>query len=110
MKHLTVLLLIITVISCRKQEIQVEPIGEAIPWKDTTKSMAQVLDGSSLSLFKAAWKRSHMESLLNDQAIKSYTLLAPTDAAMTAAGWDLTAINSAAPEDLDTLLSFHVTA
>src|SRR6202008_4220653 len=84
---ISALLLIMLFLSCRKDEAQVEPVGKPVPYDGPAKSLAQVLDSSGLTLFRAAWKGSHMDSLLFSAGTRFYTLLAPTDAAFNAAGW-----------------------
>lgn len=106
-RSISALLLVLLFLSCRKEEAQVDPVGEPVPYDGPAKSLAQVLDSSGLTLFRAAWKGSHMDSILFATGTRFYTLLAPTDAAFNAAGWDLQKINSSNAETLDTLLAFY---
>lgn len=100
-------LLLLMFFSCRKQEVQVEPIGEPVPYDGPVQSLARVLDSSGLTLFNTAWKRSGMDNRLFASGIPSYTLLAPVNEALEAAGWNLEKINNSTPETLDTLLAYY---
>lgn len=101
-------LLLITAASCRKDEFQSAPEGEVIPYDEPKNTLQEVLQASSNTLFKAAWKRSNMDNILktkwNKQAL---TLLVPTDEAFIADGLTLEVINQTSPEKLDEILLYH---
>lgn len=95
-------------VACRKKELMPEPEGEKVPHQELTITLMELLEQSNNQLFKQAWNKSHMNSILDQNGPKAaYTLLAPDDAAMKAAGWDESRINAATPEELDTLLMLH---
>lgn len=96
--------------ACRKEEFQQVPHGEPVPYTDTAKHDLQTLLGmSQYRLFYTAWQKSHMNELMASQE-KSirHTILAPDDAAMQAAGLDAAGIAAQSPEQLDSLLRYHV--
>lgn len=96
--------------ACRKEEFQQIPHGEPVPYKDTVKHDVQTLLGMTPNkLFYAAWQKSHMNELMVSQgASVRYTVLAANDAAMQAAGLDAAGIDAQTPEQLDSLLRYHV--
>jgi uncharacterized surface protein with fasciclin (FAS1) repeats len=96
--------------ACRKEEFQQAPHGEPIPYTDTVRHDLQSLLGMTQNkLFYAAWQKSHMNELIASQSASvRYTILAPDDAAMQAAGLDAAGIAAQSPEQLDSLLRYHV--
>lgn len=102
-------LLLLACVSCRKQDIEPEPVGEAVPYDGPTRTLQQVLEKSPYTLFYAAWKRANMDAHLDAEGANTFTVLAPTDKALQQAGWTAEKINQASPETLDTLLSYYVT-
>lgn len=102
--------LLLMAAACRKEEFQQPPHGSPVPVADTAHhDVRGLLALSSHKLFEAAWKRSHMDQVLSAQAASvRFTILAPDDAAMAAAGFNAAGIAAATPEQLDTLLQFHV--
>ncbi len=105
---LAVTLLLVS--ACRKEEFQQVPHGEPVPHTDTARHDLQTLLGMSQhKLFYAAWQKSHMNELMaSKEASVRYTILAPDDAAMQAAGLDAAGIDAQTPEQLDSLLCYHV--
>lgn len=97
-------------VSCRKEEFQQVPHGEPVPYKDTARyDITTLLGMTPHTLFHAAWQKSHLSEELQAQGAGTrFTILAPDDAAMRAAGYDATAIAASTPEHLDSLLRFHV--
>jgi uncharacterized surface protein with fasciclin (FAS1) repeats len=84
------------------------PEGAAIPHTDITITLKEVLTASPYTLFKAAWERSDMNSIIKAKGNKApFTLLAPTDAAFIADGLTLDVINKTTPALLDSILLYH---
>jgi uncharacterized surface protein with fasciclin (FAS1) repeats len=101
-------LLSLTIASCRKAEFMPVPEGAAIPHTDITITLKEVLTASPYTLFKAAWERSDMNSIIKAKGNKApFTLLAPTDAAFIADGLTLDVINKTTPALLDSILLYH---
>lgn len=95
--------------SCKKNEEPPIPIGKPIPYPGQIMlSLDSALNKSPYKLFAAAWKRSGIDSLIKVAQPGPLTVFAPTDSAMTAAGYTQAAINIASKANLDTLLAFHV--
>ncbi|MCK7554182.1 fasciclin domain-containing protein [Chitinophaga sedimenti] len=112
MKRLIIcaLALLTLAVACKKEEFQQAPYGEKVPFADTAKYDLKVLIGASAThkLFYAAWQRSHADSVLHSRGIAGFTVLAPDDAAMRAAGYDEAAIAGAVVTDIDSLVLFHI--
>lgn len=102
--------LFILAAACRKEEFQQPPHGEPVPHTDTARyDVGGLLQASAHKLFAAAWRRSHMDAFMTAQPSSfRYTVLAPDDAAMRARGLDEAGIAAKSPDELDTLLKFHV--
>ncbi|MBN9297320.1 MAG: fasciclin domain-containing protein [Filimonas sp.] len=95
----------ITCLSCRKQDILPEPVGEPIPYKGADKTWQQLLDASPYTFFQTAWKRSNMGDIIKKDAAAFYTFFVPSDKAFQDAGWTLDKIKTVPVAQLDTLLS-----
>lgn len=97
-------------VACRKEEFQQPPHGGPVPYNDTARyELKSLLGMTGHKLFYAAWQKSNLNTILAAQgAAMRYTILAPDDAAMTAAGYTNAAIAAAPVEELDSLLCFHV--
>ena len=108
LKLIAFCLLFLTLASCRKAEFQPEVEGEQVPGQDLTITLNAVLEASPYTLFKAAWKRSNMNSIIEKRGSSSpITLLVPDDAAFIADGMTLEVINNTSPSLLDSLLLYH---
>lgn len=108
LKLIAICLLFITLASCRKAEFQPEIEGEQVPGQDLTITLNEVLEASPNTLFKAAWKRSHMNTIIEKRGKSStVTLFVPNDAAFIAEGMTLEVINNTSPALLDSLLLYH---
>ncbi len=94
--------------ACTQKDAQVDPIGKSIDYTGPAKTIRQLLDSTNCTIYKAAWKKTNMDSILNDKVLVAYTLLVPTDAAFNKAGITLDKVAAMAVEDLDTLLLLHV--
>jgi hypothetical protein len=99
------LLALLLMTGCRKDEFIPPPEGEKVPYEDPGyKTLEETLKASPYQLFLKAYQRSHMDSVLKGNY--EYTLLAPTDAAMQAAGYT-EAVIAAMPENAaDELVAF----
>jgi uncharacterized surface protein with fasciclin (FAS1) repeats len=101
-------LLLLALASCRKEEYKPVIDGEKIQHEELTTTLKEALDASSYTLFKAAWKRSNMDKLLNEAGKNiPHTLLVPTDEAFITEGLTLSVINDMEPRLLDSLLLYH---
>lgn len=99
--------LIAALVSCRKNEFMPEPLGAEIPAAALPTVAAAT--PSTHSLFLQAWQKSNMEKLLSNEFSKNtITVLAPDNAALTAAGFTADGIASASVAVLDSLLMYHV--
>ncbi|EDM35169.1 hypothetical protein PBAL39_16846 [Pedobacter sp. BAL39] len=102
-------LALLSLAACRKEEFQPEVEGIQIPHEDLTTTWSEALEASPYTLFKAAWKRSDMNSIIEKRGVQApLTLLIPTDAAFLADGLTLDVINTTSPDLLDSLLLYHV--
>ncbi|MBV8251820.1 MAG: fasciclin domain-containing protein [Chitinophaga sp.] len=93
--------------ACTQKDAQVAPIGKPIDYVGPAKTIRQLLDSTNCTIYKAAWKKINMDSIISAQVLQAYTLLVPTDAAFNNAGITLDKIASMSVEDVDTLLLFH---
>lgn len=106
--RLSVIILLLVFVSCRKQDISPEPVGEPVHYDGPTGTLREVLDKSPYTFFNTAWKRAGMDARLEATGSKAFTLLVPTDKAFENGGWTLEKINNAAPAVLEDLLSYYV--
>jgi len=107
-KLLALCLLIISLASCRKEEFQPEEEGAPIPTVSIKTTLKEAIAASTNTLFKAAWNRSNMNSIIAKQGDNvPFTILMPTDAAFLADGLTLDVINSTTPALLDSILLYH---
>ncbi len=102
------LLVIVCASACRKEEFMPEPQGEKVPYAGADSTLQQILAGPGYGLLAKAWQKSGMDAVLASWGHNTmFTLLAPDDAAMRAAGLDEAGIGSASKETLDSMLMFH---
>ncbi len=102
---LAALLLLVVISSCKKDEFVLPPEGEKVPYADPNlKSLGEVLKASPYQLFLKVYQRSNMDSVLNGRF--AHTLLAPTDAAMQAAGYTEASIDAMTAGEADALVAF----
>ncbi|NLR81412.1 fasciclin domain-containing protein [Chitinophaga eiseniae] len=103
------LLLLLGVSACRKQDLEPEPIGEPVaPPPGPDKTWQQLLETSPYSYFREAWKHSGMDAMLKQNGSAYFTLLVPEDKAFETAGWTLDKIKHADAATLNDLLSLYV--
>lgn len=102
--------LLLLAMGCRKQDIEPEPVGDPVPYNGPVLGLKETLEKSPYTFFKAAWKRAKTDARLDSAATTSFTIFAPTDKAFEQAGWTMEKINQTSPEQLDSLLSFHISA
>ncbi|MDR6567463.1 fasciclin domain-containing protein [Chitinophaga ginsengisegetis] len=103
------LLLLLAFAACRKQDIEPEPVGEAVPHESgPDKTWQQQLAVSSYTYFREAWQRSGMDQKVKQDGAGFYTLIVPTDKAFAEAGWTLEKIKAADVTLLDELLSCYI--
>lgn len=101
----TALMLLSLITSCRKDEFVPPPEGEKIPYEDLKYQPVGDILKSSSPLFYKLIERSNMDSLLTGK--DGFTLLAPTDAALQAAGITDAAITAMTVAEADTMVAFH---
>lgn len=100
-----------TITSCTKKDIQPEPIGEAVPYPAAvTTTIEKAVDSLPYAIWKAAWNRSNIRTIIKNKGAANQTLFLPTDRAFQEAGWTLEKINTASVSELDDLLSYHIVA
>jgi uncharacterized surface protein with fasciclin (FAS1) repeats len=103
-------LLCFFLLSCNKKELMPAPVGEAIPFVDTTLSVkAYAETDTEHSIFWRAWRNSGIEAKLAARdADYRFTLFLPGNAAMETAGWNAARISRASKHELEQLVSYHV--
>lgn len=106
--RLSVIILLLVFVSCRKQDISPEPVGKPVDYNGPAASLKEVLEKSPYTFFNTAWKHAGMDAILEATGSKAFTLLAPTDKAFQNGGWTMEKINAATPEVLADLLSYYV--
>jgi uncharacterized surface protein with fasciclin (FAS1) repeats len=96
--------------ACRKEEFKQLPHGEPVPYTDTARhELGSLLGVTPHTLFYSAWQKSHVADILMSQGSGvRFTLLAPDDAAMTAAGFDAAGIAASSAEQMDSLVRYHL--
>ncbi|SHM47790.1 Fasciclin domain-containing protein [Chitinophaga jiangningensis] len=104
------LALLLLMTACRKEEFQQPPHGEPVPYTDTARyDLPTLLGMSGYKLFNAAWQKSTVNTRLAKEGKNMrFTIMAPDDAAMTAAGYTREVIAAATTAHLDSLVCFHI--
>ncbi len=97
--------------ACSKTEFMPDQEGGQVPFQsDATQTVEQLLTASPAKLFYSAWQKSNIKNILKKQGNKVvFTVFAPNDAAMQAAGLSASAINQLPVEELDSLMMFYTT-
>ncbi|MBO9727303.1 MAG: fasciclin domain-containing protein [Chitinophaga sp.] len=103
------LLLLLSFAACKKQDIEPEPVGEAIPYKPgPDKTWQQQLAASPYTRFREAWQRAGMDETVKKGGAGFYTLLVPDDKAFDEAGWTSDKIKNTDAATLTSLLTYYV--
>jgi uncharacterized surface protein with fasciclin (FAS1) repeats len=92
-------------LSCRK--VTDSPLRTSIQMTDTAGSLIQALDSSSCHLFDQAFHRAALDTALLSNG--AYTMLAPTDSAMEAAGLTSQVIGALSVDSLMKIVRYHIT-
>jgi uncharacterized surface protein with fasciclin (FAS1) repeats len=97
--------------ACSKTEFLPDPEGVKIPFQnEATRTLEELLAASPAKLFYSAWQKSNIKTILKEKGAKlSFTVFAPNDAAMQAAGLNAAAISQMPLEELDSLVMFYTT-
>lgn len=97
--------------ACSKTEFLPEPDGSQVPFQsDATQTVEQLLAASPAKLYYSAWQKSNIKNILKAQGGKVvFTVFAPNDAAMQAAGLSAGVIDQMPVEELDSLMMFYTT-
>lgn len=105
-------LLWVSISSCAKKEEPPRTIGNELPYTDNvTKSLSEIIDSiPQASVYAAAFHRSsvqaYMDSLRMGVANAPYTLLVPSNDAMSAAGYTLEKVKTLPLPVIDTLVRY----
>lgn len=101
--------LIIALGACRKTEFMPDPEGAKVPFENTaTKTVEELLTTSAAKIFYSAWQKSNVKDLLKSKGDKiSYTVFAPSDAAMQGAGLSASVITQMPVNEVDSLIMFY---
>lgn len=98
-------MLLFAMSSCSKKgENDYAPMSH--PIADTAGDIRNVLAKSPFTLFKQAYAKASIDSFL--PAINYFTIFAPTDSAMKAAGLDAGTINSLSKDSLRKIILYHI--
>nr|WP_121270999.1 fasciclin domain-containing protein [Pedobacter schmidteae] len=97
--------------ACNKTEFLPDPEGEKVPFQsEATKTVDELLAASAAKLYYTAWQKSNIKNILSAKGAKVlFTVFAPDDAAMEAAGLNRSAINAMPVAELDSLMMFYTT-
>ncbi|QIL41322.1 hypothetical protein G7074_19875 [Pedobacter sp. HDW13] len=95
--------------ACSKTEFLPDPEGVQVPFQsDATQTVDQLLSASAAKIFYTAWQKSNIKNILKQQSSKLvFTVFAPNDAAMQAAGLTAGTIGQMPVEELDSLMMFY---
>ncbi|MBC8988114.1 hypothetical protein H9X96_20360 [Pedobacter sp. N36a] len=97
--------------ACTKSEFLPDPAGSQVPFQpEATQTVEELLAASPAKLYYSAWQKSNLKTILKDKSSKLvYTVFAPNDAAMQAAGLTAAAIAQMPVAELDSLMMFYTT-
>jgi uncharacterized surface protein with fasciclin (FAS1) repeats len=98
-------MLLIAMVSCNKDVPA--PVPVTFPANGTTPTIATLLDAPDMSIFKAAVTKAGLISSLSNTSLR-FTVFAPDDAAMTASGITLAAVNALPLTTIVPLIQYHV--
>lgn len=106
------ILLLAFAAACSKTEEPPKPVGDKIPYHNTTtRKLAALLDSiPEASVYRAALGRTqvqhYMDSLAAGNSNAYYTLFVPTNKAWAAAGYTMNNINTVPVAELDTIIRY----
>ena len=106
------ILLLALAAACSKTEEPPKPVGDKIPYNNTTtKNLAALLDSiPEASVYRAALGRTqvqqYMDSLAAGNSKAYYTLFVPTNKAWAAAGYTMDNIKTVPVAELDTIIRY----
>lgn len=97
--------------ACTKSEFLPDPEGSQVPFQpEATQTVEELLAASPAKLYYSAWQKSNIKTILKAKSSKLvYTVFAPNDAAMQAAGLTASAIAQMPVAELDSLMMFYTT-
>lgn len=97
--------------ACTKSEFLPDPEGNQVPFQpEATQTVEELLAASPAKLYYSAWQKSNIKTILKNRSSKLvYTVFAPNDAAMQAAGLTAAAISQMPVTELDSLMMFYTT-
>lgn len=97
--------------ACTKSEFLPDPEGSQVPFQpEATQTVEELLAASPAKLYYSAWKKSNIKAILKTKGSKLvYTVFAPNDEAMQAAGLSAAAIGQMPVAELDSLMMFYTT-
>ncbi|ALL06005.1 hypothetical protein AQ505_11180 [Pedobacter sp. PACM 27299] len=97
--------------ACTKSEFIPDPAGSQVPFQpEATQTVEELLAASPAKLYYSAWQKSNIKTILKAKSSKLvYTVFAPNDAAMQAAGLTAAAIGQMPVAKLDSLMMFYTT-
>lgn len=97
--------------ACTKSEFLPDPEGSQVPFQpEATQTVEELLAASPAKLYYSAWQKSNIKTILKAKSNKLvYTVFAPNDAAMQAAGLTTSAIAQMPIAELDSLMMFYTT-
>lgn len=97
--------------ACNKTEFLPDPEGAKVPFQEeATQTVEQLLAASDAKIYHQAWQRSTLKTTIAAKGSKfDFTIFAPDDAAMQAAGLTSAAIDQMPIEELDQMLMLYTT-
>lgn len=97
--------------ACTKSEFLPDPEGSQVPFQpEATQTVEELLAASPAKLYYSAWQKSNIKTILKTKSSKLvYTVFAPNDAAMQAAGLTAATIGQMPVAKLDSLMMFYTT-
>ncbi len=102
-------LLLFGMAACSKTEFLPDPEGVQVPFEETaTQTVEQLLAASDAEIYYEAWQKSNLKNEIAAKGSKfDFTIFAPDDAAMQAAGLTSAVIRQMPMDELDNLLLFY---
>jgi uncharacterized surface protein with fasciclin (FAS1) repeats len=99
--------------SCKKVEEPTRPIGKPLPYVNTQRKLATIMDSiQNVPMFKAAFKRSTLQTYIDSLNGRNpdipYTFFIPSDQAFIKAGYTTARLNSMPVSELNDLLGYMI--